>query len=255
MKNKIPIAAIIFSLAFLPFYFAHIVALADIKSDPASLKISVQKGKSITLDTFLKSNSEIKVTPKVSDLLEENAKAVIPSNYSAVTPSQITLKTELLQIQYKLDVPKEQASGVYTGKIILDQNGSTTDIPLQITVVSTPDYFLVLYWILGGASVSVVWTALNDYNKGTTSTPITIPPKGGKIDRSAMNHAIFRGLATGVGAILAAMLTYNQFLQTNTNFADQVFGGVFIAFAWGFGAHQILDNVIDEASQALKKSH
>lgn len=75
-----------------------------------------------------------------------------------------------------------------------------------------------------------------------------------KLLQGPRERAIFRGFVTGIGAVMAGVITFNQFLPANPGLADQVFGGVLIAFAWGFGSHQIIDNVIDEGSKTLNKT-
>lgn len=264
------------TILFITLTSSH-VALATITVIPNSLpKIMVNKGASITLHPILTTDKDVTISSsKITDLIEGNGTAVIPPNNSSLVPPNTTIsKTELLQINYTLSVPENQPAGSYGGQIILKlTNGSITEIPLQITV--SPDYSFVLVMIFLGSFFSTAWTALNDFrNAKNTSSAVAgagaavagaagagvgagagAAVAGAAGDESKINNpaksAILRGVVTCLGAILAGMLTFTQFVQSNPNFYEQVYGGAFLALAWGFGAHQILDNVIDEASNAL----
>jgi hypothetical protein len=167
-----------------------IIASADgeLIVDRSSIKLEAQKDKILSFSILVKAKEgQTNVTSYANDLVEENGFAVIPSSSINATLVDGSINSTSFGVMtYSVDIPADQRSGLYKGKIILlEQNGTITEIPVELSVRTDNDYVAAFWLIFFGALLGAIWEGINKARAETGKVEADKAQSRGTIDAVA----------------------------------------------------------------------
>lgn len=143
---------------------------------PLTLKDSIPKGSVGTMSLVLHADGNTNITAAVTDLVPQGLPNAtdIPSSYATLNRTMSLDKTDLSRLVYSVMIPPNQTSGTYNGTLILLTNDAAnipTEIPIQITVFTKINYYIVFGFLVLGTVFSGIWTAHNDIKPSNKTVP------------------------------------------------------------------------------------